>query len=299
MAKKDLKFRKFSLTHKQMTYLLSALGGVIGLVFTVLWVLSIPDRGIPYANHHYLSLIFIGGLGPIAFYLAYYETLLDRLEFKFSEFLLDLAEYWKVGLSMTMAISTIAEGEYGALNKQVKKMAVQISWGVAFNDVLRNFTEDIPTRIVARSVSLILEANKAGGKISDVLVTAAKDAAEIKWLQKERQKGVFMYVVIIYLSYVVYIAVIAILVAVFLPPIIEASIAMAKGGSGGFGGMKVRQLNKEKLVFIFYCSVIIQALGNGMMAGVMGRGKISQGLIHVWVMMMLAELLFGFGIGFG
>ena len=298
MGKKDLKFEKYKLTHNQWLYLLTAIGFVAGIVFLVLWVMSVPKEGIPYANHHYLSFIFIAGLGPIAVYVAYYEWLLDKLEYKFSEFLLDLAEYWKVGLSMTMAISTIAEGEYGALNKQVKKMATQISWGVAFNDVLKNFTEDIPTRIVARSISLVLEANKAGGKISDVLVTAAKDAAEIKWLQKERQKGVFMYVVIIYLSYVVYIAVIAILVAVFLPPIIEASVAMAKSGGGGFGGMKVRQLDKQKLVFIFYCSVIIQALGNGMMAGVMGRGKISQGLIHVWVMMILAELLFGLGIGF-
>ena len=299
MSNKDFKFEKHKLTHNQKTIILSVLGVVLAGVFTTLWIMSIPARGIPYANHHYLSFIFIAGLGPIAIYLAYYEWLLDKLEMKFSEFLLDLAEYWKVGLSMTTAISTIAQGEYGALNKQIKKMSTQISWGVAFNDVLRNFTEDIPTRIVARSVSLVLEANKAGGKISDVLVTAAKDAAEIKWLQKERQKGVFMYVIVIYLSYTVYIAVIAILVAVFLPPIIAASLAMAKGGGGGFGGMKVKQLNKEKLVFIFYCSVIIQALGNGMMAGVMGRGKISQGLIHVWVMMVLAELLFGLGIGFG
>ena len=59
------------------------------------------------------------------------EGHLDQMEFKFSEFLLDLAEYWKVGLSMTTAITTIADGEYGALNKQIRKMSTQISWGVA------------------------------------------------------------------------------------------------------------------------------------------------------------------------
>jgi flagellar protein FlaJ len=288
------------MSHKQKLIILTALGGVGGLVFLVLYILSIPaNKGVPYGNHNYLSFIFICTLGPVSFYATWYEIHLDSMEYKFSEFLLDLAEYWKVGLSMTTAVQTIADGEYGALNKQIRKMATQISWGVAFNDVLLNFTEDIPTRLVARSVSLILESNKAGGKIADVLVTAAKDASEIKWLQKERQKGVFMYVVVIYVSFMVYLAVIGIITAVFLPAIIEASTAMAAEGSSGFGSMQVRQLEREYLVFVFYCSVLVQAVGNGLMAGVMGKGKLTQGLIHVWVMTLMGELTFGLVIGFG
>jgi len=268
MAQTDLKISKFSLSHKQKIAITTIIGSVGGLVFLILYIWSIPsNKGVAFANQHFLSFTILCSLGPVAIYVTWYEARLDQMEFKFSEFLLDLAEYWKVGLSMTTAVTTIADGEYGALNKQIRKMSTQISWGVAFNDVLLNFTEDIPTRLVARSVSLILESNKAGGKIADVLVTAAKDASEIKWLQKERQKGVFMYVVVIYVSFMVYLAVIGIISAVFLP-------------------------------FIFYCSVLIQAGGNGLMAGVMGKGKVTQGLIHVWAMTLLGELTFGLLIGF-
>jgi len=272
----------------------------LSAVFFMLWIFSAPDFVLADANHNLLSFAMMSLFGPVGIYTWYVDTLTNRMEEKFAEFLLDLSEYWKVGLSMTTAIETIAQGEYGALNKEVKRMATQISWGVAFNDVLLNFRDRIKTKIVARSVSLILEANRAGGRIADVLVTAAKDVAEIKWLQKERQRGVAMYIWVIYISFFVYLAVIAIIVAIFLPAIIEASSAIleSEGGGTGFGGIQVRELNYNSLVFIFYCSVIVQSVGNGMMAGIMGEGNMRAGLKHVFIMSLIGWVLFRFFIGF-
>jgi flagellar protein FlaJ len=174
-------------------------------------------------------------------------------------------------------------------------MATQISWGVGFNEVLRNLVKRVGTKLIARSVSLVDEANKAGGKISDVLTTAANDAAEIKWLQKERKRGVTMYVAVIYISFGVYLAVIAIIVAVFLPAIIDASQSMIAGGAGAgaaMGGLQVRVLEREKLTFLFFCSVIVQSIGNGLMAGLMGEGKVTAGLKHVFLMVLIGWLIF-------
>lgn len=245
------------------------------------------------ADHTYLAYAIMLIFGPFGIFFWLRERKKNRMEEKFSDFLRDLAEYWKVGLSMSSAIDTISRGEYGALNKEVKKMAIQLSWGVSFNAVLKNFVDRIKTSLVERSVSLILEANRAGGKISDVLVTASADAQEIKWIQTERQKGVKMYVTVIYISFFVYLAVIAIIVSVFLPSIIQASSSMlASGGGGGFGGMEIRALDREFLTFLFFCSVLVQSVGNGLMAGIMGEGRILAGFKHVFLMTVVSLGMF-------
>lgn len=296
---------KMDIPHSKRVIILWGIGGFFGFILFLLWLFLNPDgnplvdpSAIYTANHHFISLAILVTIGPYAWYAWWWNRRIDQMEEKFAEFLLDLAEYWKVGLSMTTAIETISQGEYGALNKEIKRMATQISWGVAFNDVLRSFENRIPTAIVARSVSLVLEANKAGGKIADVLTTAAKDANEIKWLQLQRKKGVQMYVAVIYISFLVYLGVIAVMTFMFLPAIISASSAMVEQGATGMGGMTVRELSRDRLVFLFFASVLVQAIGNGLMAGMMGTGKLSQGLRHTFIMTLISWIVFGFLIGF-
>ena len=56
-----------------------------------------------------------------------------------------MAEYWKGGLSMTVAVQTLVKSEYGALNEEVKKMSDQLSWGIKFSDVIKQFSERVGT----------------------------------------------------------------------------------------------------------------------------------------------------------
>ena len=62
-------------------------------------------------------------------------------------------------------------------------MATQISWGISFGEVLEMFTERVKSPIVTRAVTMVDEANRAGGRISDILLAAAYDAREIKALE--------------------------------------------------------------------------------------------------------------------
>lgn len=271
----------------------------IAIVFFILYIISAFKDGkfdlVEYGNYHYLSLGIIIFSGPYGMFLWYEYRVKLKQEEKFADFLRDLAEYWKVGLSMTQAINTLSRGEYGILNKEIKKMGVQLSWGMAFNDVLLWLADTLNTKLVHRSISLILEANKAGGKISDVLLTAARDTNEIRWIKLEREKNMKMYVVVIYIAFFVYLAVIMILVTSFLPSIINATKAIQESSGGqqpSIAGLQIRLIDEDFVIFVFYWSVIVQAVGNGLMAGTMGYGKTSTGLGHVFVMVLLSWLLF-------
>jgi flagellar protein FlaJ len=271
------------------------------IILLTLYVLSAKQPNGSFnlikANQDYFVGALLVLLGPYAFYAGEVVRRLNKMEDKFPDFLKDMAEYWRGGLSMTAAIETISRGEYGALNKEVEKMANQISWGVAFEDVLKMFAERVKTSIIVRSVSLVIEANKAGGKIADILLTAANDAREIRWLKDDRRRKLAMYTMVSYISYVVYLAVIVIICLTFLPAI-NTSGAGTSGtasstvtGGGGVGAM-MQQLDINEINFIFFFSTIIQAIGNGMMAGAMSEGTAPAGMKHAFIMSVICWAVF-------
>ena len=219
-----------------------------------------------------------------------------RVEDKFPDFLRDLAEYWKGGLSMTVAIQTLARGEYGNLNDEVHKMATQISWGISFGEVLEMFTERVKSPIVTRAVTMVDEANRAGGRISDILLAAAYDAREIKALEGERQQEVTNYTMVIYLSFLIYLMIILVLANTFVPAIVDSSVATGGGGMS-IGNLQVRELNQVWISTVFFYSVIIQSFGNGLAAGFMSTGRFYSAATRASVMMLIGWAVFEiFGI---
>jgi flagellar protein FlaJ len=232
---------------------------------------------------------------PAAYYWDKVKERINRMEEKFPDFLRDLAEYWKGGLSMTIAVQTLATSEYGALNHEVKKMSDQLSWGVSFGDVIEMFADRVGTPLVKRAISLISEANRAGGKISDILVTAANDSREIKFLEGERKRSIASYISVIWTSYGVFLGVIVVLAKVFIPAIAGSNSESDDGGSGGgqqLGNMVIRNIEPLFFLTIFYYGVTMQALGNGSMAGLMATGRFSSGMKHSGLMILLAILCF-------
>ena len=196
---------------------------------------------------------------------------------------------------MTVAVQTLATSEYGALNDEVKKMSDQLSWGVAFGDVIEMFAVRVGTPLVMRAISLISEANRAGGKISDILVTAANDSREIKFLEGERRRSIASYISVIWTSYGVFLGVIVVLAKVFIPAIAGSNSDSSEGDAGGgaeLGNMVIRNIEPLFFLTIFYYGVTMQALGNGSMAGLMATGRFTSGMKHSGLMILMAMLCF-------
>ena len=196
---------------------------------------------------------------------------------------------------MTVAVQTLVKSEYGALNDEVKKMSDQLSWGIKFSDVIKQFSERVGTPLVKRAITLIAEADRAGGKISDILVTAANDSREIKFLEGERNRAIGSYIAVIWTSYFVFLGVITLLGKIFIPAIAKSNSGDEGGGDSGganIGNMTIRKIDPLFFVTVFYYGVTMQALGNGAMAGLMQSGRFSAGFKHSGMMIIAALLAF-------
>ena len=258
------------------------------------WLRSYPEiSAIDYVIFGLVSLML-----PYGLYGRRRDQIRARVEDKFPDFLRDLAEYWKGGLSMTVAIQTLAKGEYGNLNEDVNKMASQISWGISFGEVLDMFTERVTSPIVTRAVRMVDEANRAGGRISDILLAASFDAREIKALETERRQEVGSYVTVIYASFFVYLGIILVLAQTFIPAIVDSAAATGSTGSMSIGNLTIREMNEVWISTIFLYSLIVQGIGNGLAAGFMSNGRLYSAFNRASVLLLVGWFVFELtGIG--
>ncbi len=258
------------------------------------WFRSYPEiSAIDYVIFGLVSLML-----PYGLYGRRRDQIRSRVEDKFPDFLRDLAEYWKGGLSMTVAIQTLAKGEYGNLNEDVNKMASQISWGISFGEVLDMFTERVTSPIVTRAVRMVDEANRAGGRISDILLAASFDAREIKALETERRQEVGSYVTVIYASFFVYLGIILVLAQTFIPAIVDSAAATGSTGSMSIGNLTIREMNEVWISTIFLYSLVVQGIGNGLAAGFMSNGRLYSAFNRASFLLLIGWFVFELtGIG--
>lgn len=246
-----------------------------------------------YGTDFFVGAILLG-LGPYGWYQAREASRIEAIDQKFPEFLRDLAESQRAGMTLTEAVLTAAKGSYGLLTPEIRKMAAQIEWGVSFSDALQRFAARVNTPLINRTVSLVIQASSAGGNVVDVLTAAADDSREIQQIVKERKQSMSIYLMIIYIAFAVFIGVIAVLNAQFIP---EVHKAVSKADGVSIGGLNFRAFDQDDFKTLFFHAAIIQGLGGGIVGGVMAGGKPIHGLRHSFVLVFIAWVLFRLVIG--
>jgi len=244
----------------------------------------------------FLNFLVMGTLafiGPYGFYLAGRNRDVKQIERRLPDFLRDVAEAGRFGMTLADAIVVSAGGRYGKLTPEIKKMAAQISWGVPATEALRLFSERVKTPKVQKVVAIVVKSSDAGGDVADVLTMVSHDTKEAQLTEDERRIVMSTYVAVIYISFLVFLVTIWILNATFLPKMLEASGAL--GATAGSIQSPLAQ-NLPEVVYnirlAFYIATIVHGLGDGILAGVLDNGKIPTGLKHSFVMLVIA--LIGF-----
>ncbi|MDO8841367.1 type II secretion system F family protein, partial [Methanocalculus sp.] len=192
------------------------------------------------------------------------------LESALPNFFRDLAGMNESGMTLPGAVALVAQAEYGALTPHIRRLDQEMSWSVPFVEAIMRFGDRIQTPLGTRSVDLIAKASKAGGDISNVLRAAAIDTYEFVSLKTERLNNMFIYIVIIIISFFVYMFVIGILTSTFLETMASAGEAAQSSGAGS-GFMSSIDISFYKRIFSH--AVILQGFFSGLVAGQMGEGR--------------------------
>jgi flagellar protein FlaJ len=230
-----------------------------------------------------LGLLMI--MGPYGIVASGHIRRVNAIERRLPDFLRDVAEAGRFGMTLPDAIVVASKGRYGLLTEEIKKMASQIEWGVPVITALNLFEQRVPTPLVSRVVSIITRANEAGGNVADVLTMVAHDTREVQFGIEERKNSMLTYVTVIYISFFVFLVTIYIMAAVFLPQMVKAGQGIASSSLSGSGAVSLAFQYVPELFLAFMVAVIVHAVGDGIMAGVLFNGKIAEGLQHATIML--------------
>ncbi|HEC86831.1 MAG TPA: hypothetical protein ENI49_03060 [Thermoplasmatales archaeon] len=255
-------------------------------------IISIP----PFTFVDFLVFAILSGTGIFGGYEYARMRKIKKINERFPDFVRDLAESRRAGLTFVKAIMLASKGNYGELTPEIKKICNAVSWGSSVEDALNEFAKRVNTKLVRRTVSLINEASKGGGNVADVLEAAAIDAREIATLQLERRNSMFPYLAIIYVGAFAFIAIILVITNSILPSMgsISETGASAAMGFGGGGGISI-----PDLVTVFFSAAFIQALGSGVIAGVFETGSPISGIKHSFILALTTWLVFKIAVLIG
>jgi flagellar protein FlaJ len=307
MAREDLEQARIKLYEKaDRSRIMLAISTVLLIVFGFIAALNLMNsinlsfRADQRPLDRFLNwfvIAVLGFIGPYGFFLAKKQREVKQIERRLPDFLRDVAEAGRFGMTLAEAIVVSSGGRYGKLTPEIKKMAAQISWGVPATEALRLFSERVKTPMVQRVVAIIVKSSDAGGDVADVLTMVSHGAKEAQLTEDERRIAMSTYIAVIYISFLVFLVTIWILNVTFLPKMVEASTALtntANPGAPNIGSPLAENLPEVvyQIKIAFFLATIVHAIGDGILAGVLDNGKVPNGLRHSFIMLVIALLGF-------
>jgi len=184
----------------------------------------------------------------------------------------------ETGMSLPRAVEEAAKRRYGALSKELRRMAAQMSWGMSFEDALRSFGKRVDTKLTRQAIPLIIEASRSGGKIERIFEPLGRFVESTLMAEKNRQTQTRPYIAIVYVAFFVFIFTIIMLFKTFFVQMGELSV------------LKFALLSPEETKKLFFHMSFLQALFGGLVAGKMGEGTMSAGLKHSVILLVAGYL---------
>ncbi len=277
---------------EMITYISFGIGGALMALGIGMYFLQLELAGIMYLDFVVVGLSIALALPGI--YDFTYNRRIKKIEERLPDFLRDLAEAGRFGMTLAEAIVVASSGRYGALSDEIKRMAAKIQWGVPVNEALDDFTKRVNTPLVNRMVAIIIKANQAGGNVADVLGMVAHAARETQLMEKERAIEMSTYGFVLVTSFFVFLATIIILNTSFLPQMAKAGKAVEESLQNTAitnVPVKIAYENIPTIRFMFVLATIMHGVGDGIMMGILRDGRLKGGMLYGFALLLSGYLI--------
>ncbi|MFQ5710434.1 MAG: type II secretion system F family protein [Candidatus Geothermarchaeales archaeon] len=242
--------------------------------------------GQPYRWPEVLTVGFSLLLAPSALAYRSVAKKTEELERGLTNFLIDLVEIKKTGLSPESCILNLAGREYTrSFNKLLRNIASQISWGVSLKRIqeeIERETENWRTRMIG---FLLVETIDVGGGVPATLEALSQFGTTTQEIEEQRKMQTRPYTVIPYIAAVLLIG------STLLTLSLMGRTLMIGGGMGGgevFGVTgQITEYQMEQTRLLFAVSLIMQCFLIGLVTGKISSGVTAVGFKHAAALVVL------------
>lgn len=199
-----------------------------------------------------------------------------RVEAQVPAFLRELADLKDIGMTLQGAIRLISESKIGILSSELRLVSDDVKWGTSITSALVRMEERIGVLAIKRVISLIIRASEVTDYIRDILVIAVNDMEHYLKMQRERYTVSFAYIMIVYLSF-----------AIFLYTAYQLNVSFISA----FKTLNTSIDISGNILDMFRISIIL-GFFSGIMAGQLSSGSVLAGLKHAILFLIASVVLF-------
>ncbi|MCW4016349.1 MAG: type II secretion system F family protein [Candidatus Bathyarchaeota archaeon] len=193
-----------------------------------------------------------------------------------SNFLRDLTETRKTGLSPEACISNLSDRDYGAFSKELKKMSSDIGWGIPMRNVIMDFVKKTKSWMSQIVMFLLLEAVDVGGGTISMIESLARFNNMTQEVEKEKKMSIRPYMIMPYFAAIL-------LVATTLMTLLFTTNTVAMGAE-----VSSSSSNTDYLTLIFTVSVITHCYLIGLVCGKISEESLAAGFKHSALLVLIA-----------
>jgi flagellar protein FlaJ len=198
-------------------------------------------------------------------------------------------------MSVVESLDRVRDSDLEVLSVEIDRIWSDIEMGANADEALVRFGKRVRTTSIARVVSLVTNAMRASGKLGPVLRIASTQAWSDLRLRRKRRQQMFTYLVVIYISFVVFLVIIIAVQEVLIPSLPQ-SINTPEGpnrlGVNADQFARLGEVDKAAYTLIFFHTALVQAVCSGFIAGQLGEGTLKDGAKHAAIMLGIAYIAF-------
>ncbi len=182
-----------------------------------------------------------------------------------ANFLRDLTEIRKTGLSPEKCIENLSKRDYGVFTPELQKISSQLSWGVPLRQVFMDFMKKTKSWLSQIVVFLLVEAIDMGGGTIATIESLARFNQMTRDVEKEKKMAVRPYIIVPYFAAILLTAT-TLMTLIFLSKTVEIAGTI--------------NIDLESIKTTFTTSVIVHSYIIGLVAGKISEESVAAGFKH-------------------
>ncbi len=207
----------------------------------------------------------------------------------------------RAGLTTDKALLLAARPEFGILSEELRRVGRETMTGRNFAYALLKTTKRIKSDNLNRTIDLIVNSLKSGGKLADLLDQTSNDLRDQDMVKKEISAGVLMYVIFIFIA-IAFGAPLLFSMSAFLVKLLTKNMELISEGmpkgeimAGAPISITEAKLNPEFINMFSIISLVVTSLFGSLIMGLILRGDEKSGIKYLPILWIISLGLFVLG----
>jgi flagellar protein FlaJ len=254
------------------------LGCICGLSVFLVWQQGYLNGIFPvYTSEVAVCFCIIAFMVPLSLANEGRRWYVRHIERQLPEFLRELADMKDIGMTLQGAIHLVSSTKLGVLSSELRIASEEIHRGSSIDSALIRMEERIGLVSVKRVISLVVKASEITDHIKDILMIAIGDLEHYLKVKANRFNRSFVYVMIIYLSF-----------GIFLYTAYQLNVSFV---SSFYAFENFTPEVVSNLTEMFWISIILGTF-SGLMAGQFSSNSVLAGFKHTIIFLIATVIVF-------